>query len=81
MSAKDPIVVTGLGVISPIGLTVPIFFDNLIAGKSGISRVDRFNPEPFKCQIAGQVRDFDPKSYYLKKKKIKQNDLSTHFAV
>lgn len=77
----ERVVVTGLGIVSPLGLTVPVFWDNLLAGKSGIARVDRFDPAPFKCQIAGQVRDFDPKAFYLKKKKIKQNDLSTHFAV
>ena len=79
--AAERIVVTGLGLISPVGSTAPVFFDNLLAGKSGISRVDRFDPEPFKCQIAGQVRDFDPKTYYQSKKKIKQNDLYCHFAV
>ena len=81
MSARERIVVTGLGVVSPVGTTVPVFYDNLLNGVSGISIVDRFDPTPFKCQIAGQVRDFDPKTYYLKKKKIKQNDLATHFAV
>jgi 3-oxoacyl-[acyl-carrier-protein] synthase II len=78
---QEKIVVTGLGVMSPIGLTVPVFWDSLVEGKSGITKLDRFDPSAFKCQIAGQIRDFDPKTYYLKKKKIKQNDLCTHFAV
>lgn len=77
----EKIVVTGLGVISPVGKTHTEFFDNICNGVSGISRVDRFDPTPFKCQIAGQVRDFDPKNYYNSKKKIKQNDLSCHYAV
>jgi hypothetical protein len=79
--SHDKIVVTGLGVISPLGKTHTEFFDNICNGMSGISKVDRFDPTPFKCQIAGQVRDFDPKNYYNSKKKIKQNDLSCHYAV
>lgn len=81
MNAKERIVVTGMGVISPIGSTVSSFYENLLNGKSGISKIDRFDASPFKCQIGGQIRDFDPKTYYLKKKKIKQNDLYTHYAV
>lgn len=77
----ERIVVTGLGVISPVGSDPNIYFDNLCNGVSGISKVDRFDPEPFKCQIAGQIRDFDPRAHYKSKKKIKQNDLCTHFAV
>jgi 3-oxoacyl-[acyl-carrier-protein] synthase II len=78
---KERIVVTGLGVVSPVGSDPNIFFDNLCNGVSGISKVDRFDPDPFKCQIAGQIRDFDPRAHYKSKKKIKQNDLNTHFAV
>lgn len=77
----ERIVVTGLGVVSPVGSEPNVFFDNLCNGVSGISKVDRFDPEPFKCQIAGQIRDFDPRAHYKSKKKIKQNDLCTHFAV
>lgn len=72
---------TGMGVVSPSGSTVPVFWDNILAGNSGISKIDRFDASPFKCQIGGQVRDFDPKAYYKSKKKIKQNDLYCHFAV
>ena len=75
------VVVTGLGVISPVGLLVPTFFDNICNGVSGISNVDRFDATPFKCQIGGQIRDFDPKNYYNSRKKIKQNDLYCHYAV
>jgi 3-oxoacyl-[acyl-carrier-protein] synthase II len=78
---KETIVVTGLGVISSVGVKPDIFFNNLLNGMSGISKVDRFDANPFKCQIAGQVNNFDPKSYYQSKKKIKQNDLSCHYAV
>jgi 3-oxoacyl-[acyl-carrier-protein] synthase II len=81
MAEHEKIVVTGLGVISPVGSTHTVFFDNLCNGVSGVGKVNRFDPEPFKCQIAAQINDFDPKSYYKSKKKIKQNDLYCHFAV
>ena len=78
---QERIVVTGLGVMSPVGSEANLFFDNLCNGVSGISKVDRFDANPFKCQIAGQIKDFDPRAHYNSKKKIKQNDLCTHFAV
>ena len=78
---QETIVVTGLGVISSVGVKPVAFFDNLVNGVSGISNVDRFDASRFKCQIAGQVKNFDPKAYYQSKKKIKQNDLSCHYAV
>eukprot|EP01041_Mallomonas_annulata_P010034 gene10034-20896_t len=77
----EKIVVTGLGIISPNGNTVNTFFDNICNGVSGISKLDRFDPTPFKCQIAGQIRDFNPRDYFKSKKKINQNDLYTHYAV
>jgi 3-oxoacyl-[acyl-carrier-protein] synthase II len=77
----EKVVVTGLGIMSPVGCTVPVFWDNLLNGASGIKTVTRFDPSQFKCQIAGQITDFDPKNYYKSKKKIKQNDLYCHFAV
>ena len=78
---QERIVVTGLGVMSAVGCEVDAFFDNLCNGVSGISKVDRFDASPFKCQIAGQINNFDPRAHYKSKKKIKQNDLNTHFAV
>ena len=80
-SDKERVVVTGLGVVSPTGVTAPVFFDNLCEGKSGLGKIDRFDAEPFKCQIGGQVNDFNPRDHYKSRKKIKQNDLYTHFAV
>jgi len=81
MASHEAIVVTGMGIISPNGLSVTKFYDNICQGVSGISKLDRFDASPFKCQIAGQIRDFNPKDYFKSKKKIGQNDLYTHFAV
>jgi 3-oxoacyl-[acyl-carrier-protein] synthase II len=80
-AASETIVVTGLGIVSPVGTGATTFFDNICVGRSGISKLDRFDAEGFKCCIAGQIRDFDPKDHYKAKKKIKQNDLSCHYSV
>jgi len=77
----ETIVVTGLGVMSPCGKTITEYWDNLTNGVSGITRLDRFDVEPFKCHIAGMVKDFEPRDYYRSRKKVKQNDLYTHFSV
>ena len=57
------VVVTGLGLVSPVGNTVTEAWDNIVAGRSGITRIDRFDPSPFPTQIAGLVRDFDVAAY------------------
>jgi 3-oxoacyl-[acyl-carrier-protein] synthase II len=62
------VVVTGIGIISPIGIGAKAFWENLIAGKSGVRRIEQFDPSGFPCQIAGEVPpykigDYVPKSY------------------
>jgi 3-oxoacyl-[acyl-carrier-protein] synthase II len=62
------VVVTGIGVISPIGIGAKVFWENLLAGKSGVKRISEFDPSGFPCQIGGEVPpykigDFVPKSY------------------
>jgi len=53
------VVVTGLGVVSPVGNNVATAWNNLLAGKSGITRISKFDPSQFSSQIAGEVKDFD----------------------
>ena len=57
------IVVTGLGVISPIGNGIDQFWNALLAGKSGVSHLSAFDPSCFSCQIAAEVKDFNPKEF------------------
>lgn len=57
------VVVTGLGVISPIGNTVDEFWSALLAGKNGVTRLSAFDPSRFSCQIAAEVKDFNPKKF------------------
>ena len=55
VDAIDPIVVTGMGIISPAGCTLDSFFDSICNGKSAVAKLERFDASPFKCQIAAQV--------------------------
>ncbi|MFH2056581.1 MAG: beta-ketoacyl-ACP synthase II [bacterium] len=73
-------VITGIGVISPIGKTVEEFWQNAKAGKSGVRRVDRFDPEPFTSQIAAMVNGFDPQDY-MDKKEARRADLIQQYAL
>ncbi len=73
------VVVTGLGVVGPLGIGLPATFDALLQGRSGISRIQAFDPSGFDAQIAGQVadlkiRDFVPRSY-RKSAKVMARDI------
>ncbi len=74
------VVVTGLGVISPVGNTVAEAWDNLTAGKSGIGRITKFDPSAFKAQIAGEVKDFEVTAY-LSAKEARRMDTFIHFGM
>lgn len=74
------VVVTGLGVITPIGNDVPTFWDSLIKGKSGIGRITYFDATNFPSQIAGEIKNFDA-TLYMGKKEIRHTDRFVHFAV
>ncbi|NLB63774.1 MAG: beta-ketoacyl-ACP synthase II [Fibrobacter sp.] len=60
----EEIVVTGMGVVSSLGHSPEQLWENLLAGKSGVSTIDRFDVEKYSVKIGGQVRDFDPTKYY-----------------
>jgi 3-oxoacyl-[acyl-carrier-protein] synthase II len=68
------VVITGLGVVTPIGIDVPTFWDNLKNGVSGIGMVDAFDTTGYECRIGGQVRDFDPKNYFNNPKDARRTD-------
>jgi 3-oxoacyl-[acyl-carrier-protein] synthase II len=65
------VVITGLGVVSPIGTGKEVFWKNLTAGQNGIARITHFDPTGFDSQIAGEVKDFDP-GLYLERKEAKK---------
>ena len=74
------VVVTGLGVISPVGNTVPEAWNNILAGKSGIARVTRFDPSRLSSQIAGEVKGFEV-SQYLSPKEARRMDRFIHLGM
>ncbi|MBT9172973.1 MAG: 3-oxoacyl-(acyl-carrier-protein) synthase 2 [Syntrophomonadaceae bacterium] len=74
------VVVTGLGVISPVGIGKESFWNSLCAGKSGVSRFTRFNVEDYPTQIGAEVRDFEPHDY-IEKKDLRRMDRFGQFAV
>lgn len=74
------VVVTGLGIISPLGKSVPETWANLRQGKSGIARLTHFDTTDYTVQIAGEVKDYDPLQYF-DKKEIKCYDPFIQFAL
>jgi len=74
------VVVTGVGVVSPVGIGAQEFWKALKNGKNGVSKITRFDPSNFKTQIAGEVKDFDP-SKRLDFKETKRFDLFTLYAL
>ncbi len=78
--SKRRVVVTGLGIISPVGNTIDHAWDSLMAGRSGITRISRFDPSAFACQIAGDVKDFDL-AKYLTAKDARRMDTFIHYGL
>ncbi|MGQ9532634.1 MAG: beta-ketoacyl-ACP synthase II [Desulfotomaculales bacterium] len=77
---RERVVVTGMGVVSPVGTGLETFWSSLVAGRSGIGPITRFDATEFATRIAGEVRDFDP-TRYLDKKEARRMDRFTQFAV
>ena len=74
------VVVTGLGIISPVGNTVADAWTNIVAGRSGITRITRFDASAFTTQIAGEVKDFDVAAY-LSPKEARRMDTFIHYGL
>ena len=75
------IVVTGLGMISPLGNTVDDSWQSLIAGKSGVGKIESFDSEGFATQISGQVKEFDITQYDLSSKDARKIDVFIQYAL
>lgn len=74
------VVITGMGTVNPLGCDVPTFWNNVKAGKLGISKIDSFDTTEVGVSVAGIVRDFDP-TVYCDKKDIRHMERFTQFAV
>jgi 3-oxoacyl-[acyl-carrier-protein] synthase II len=74
------VVVTGLGAITPLGNSVSSFWDNIVAGKSGVGPLTKFDATKFKTKFAAEVKGFDAEQY-IERKEIRKYDLFTQYAI
>src|SRR6185436_11984743 len=61
--SRPRVVITGMGAITPLGLNLKEFWDGLLAGRSGITRITQFDASNLPCQIAGEIKGFDPSKF------------------
>jgi 3-oxoacyl-[acyl-carrier-protein] synthase II len=74
------VVITGVGVVSPLGLDTPSTWSALVAGKSGIGPITKFDVSAYSCRIGGEVRGFVPENY-IDRKEVKKMDAFIHYAI
>ena len=74
------VVVTGLGLVSPLGIGTQATWDSLVAGRSGVGPITKFDTDGFSVRIAGEVKDFNPGQWF-EHKEIKKFDTFVHYAV
>jgi 3-oxoacyl-[acyl-carrier-protein] synthase II len=78
--SKRRVVVTGIGMISPLGIGNEPTWQGLLEGRSGIDRITKFDATQFACKIAGEVRGFEPEKW-IEKKEVKKSDTFIHYAI
>jgi 3-oxoacyl-[acyl-carrier-protein] synthase II len=72
------VVVTGMGAITPLGNDVPSFWEGLVAGRSGVTRITMFDPSRVGSKVAGEVKGFDPTTV-MDRKEVRRNDRVVHY--
>jgi 3-oxoacyl-[acyl-carrier-protein] synthase II len=75
------VVITGLGVVTPLGDEVERFWNNLIAGQCGVDRISAFDPSAFDTQIAAEVKNFDPAPAFPSPKEARRTDRYSQFGI
>ena len=75
------VVITGLGVVTPLGNQLDTFWNHIVAGKCGIARIHAFDATPFDTQIAGEVKEFDPTPAFPSVKEVRHTDRFSQFGV
>lgn len=78
--SRRRVVITGMGIVSPVGNSISRAWENIVSGKSGITRITRFDASAFSSQIAGEVADFDI-SEYLPVKEARRMDIFIHYGM
>ena len=81
MMERKRVVITGMGVVTPIGSGKDQFWNALVEGRSGVDLVTRFDTSDFKTKIGAEIRDFDPQQYGITPKDAKRMDLFTQYGV
>jgi 3-oxoacyl-[acyl-carrier-protein] synthase II len=80
-SSERRVVITGMGVVSPLGNDLDSFWNNLVTGKCGISRIASFDPSAYETQIAGEVKDFNAAPAFPSPKEVRRTDRYSQFGV
>ncbi len=80
MNGDPKVVITGMGAITPLGNDVETFWSNLVAGKSGVTPITRFDATNYTTRIAAEVKDFDP-TLWMERKEAKRNDRFVQLAI
>ena len=78
---RKRVVVTGIGVVTPLGQGANTFWGNLLAGQCGIDSISAFDTEGFPCTIAGEVKDFDPTPAFPSPKEVRRTDRFSQFGI
>jgi 3-oxoacyl-[acyl-carrier-protein] synthase II len=81
MNTDRRVVITGMGVLTPVGNDLETFWRNLQNGVSGIDCITAFDTSAYDCRIAGEVRNFEPKNYFKNPKDVRRTDRFTHLAM
>ncbi|KPJ49758.1 MAG: 3-oxoacyl-ACP synthase [candidate division Zixibacteria bacterium DG_27] len=80
MNQNRRVVITGMGVVSPVGNSVETYWENLIAGNSGVAEVTRFEVAPYSTKVAAEVKDFNPLDHF-DKREVRHLDLYQQYAL
>ena len=80
-STERRVVVTGLGIVSPLGNDISTFWENLVAGRCGVDKITGFDPSKFDTQIAAEVKDFNPLPAFPTAKEVRRADRFGQFGV
>ncbi len=81
MPTERKVVITGIGVLTPVGNNLPSFWDAIKNGRSGVGTITAFDLTGHDCHIAGEVKDFDPVPYFKNPKDVRRTDRYTQFGM